>query len=151
MADKVVIHVDEMREFISRMLGVAAIASLLPSFLRGRNMNRMSIWLSKEDLGGWEPFHTTWTELCDSRNVEAKEMDKHFAGDGSKAAPGLDAMLVRALEKYTHEDEEIAAGFYAIFGGETLDDLADKYGINYEDESERRRREYERRIRNLPE
>lgn len=144
MADKVVVHVDEVRQFISQMTGVAKIADLLPAFLRGRNMEYRSIWLSKEDLGGWEPFHDTWTQLCDARDDEAKEMAKYLSGDGTNSVPGIAAMLVKALEKYTGEDERIAATFPGAAGSETLDDLADKYGINYESP-------HERRSRNVPE
>lgn len=142
MAGKIVVHVSEVRDFISEMKGVAEIAALLPAYLDGRNSEHRSVWLTKEDLGGWDPFETSWRGLCDNRLEEAEEMAGFF--------PELAVQLERALEKHTGTDEEIAATFPAerIPGTskytESLDDVADRHGLGHVSR-------HERLSRNVPE
>ncbi len=67
MADKFVLHEAEVREYISRLTGICEILDSLPDFLHGNNAPKQNIRLTKDELGGYEEFHATWSEICDNR------------------------------------------------------------------------------------
>lgn len=103
MADELKVDPVGIREYISRLAGVAQVANGIEGFLRGDNNQFQSTYLSLDELGNHKPFLIAWNELCDARTAEGVDLGRLLWDNKER--------LVTALEGYTGTDEEIAATF----------------------------------------
>lgn len=103
MADELVLHEAEVREFIGRLAGVIEVLEGIPGFLKGDNDEGQTIWLTKVELGNHEPFETAWDEICGYRMKEAKDIADFLQQNRKK--------LIKAAELITHTDMDSAALF----------------------------------------
>jgi hypothetical protein len=122
---EVYVNPEEIRSFISSLVGVAQVASSLTAYLDGENKWDQDIWLTSRDLGDFEPFCRQWAELCSWRQQEVREVSRILWLTCRKLAHGL--------AKYLDTDVEVAGTFPAADGTPSLDRQVARYGLEFYD------------------
>lgn len=127
MAGDVVLNEEGVRRFVGRLGGVCQVLDGVPEFLAGANDEGQTVWLTREDLGDYEPFHAAWSEICDNRLKEIKDLAA-FLRDNRKK-------LVKAAEEITRTDMDSAALFPHADApggaeGATLEGTVERHGID---------------------